>query len=79
MLMRSRMIVFGALLAAPSFAQNPGGQNPPQGPGQGLVPVPNQEGVNLNAGAPPGRGRRGPRGPSRPTPHLPDGRVNLGR
>jgi len=34
-----------------------------------------QGNINLNAGIT--GGRRGPRGPARPTPHLPDGRVSL--
>ena len=62
-----------SMLPAPSFAQGPGAQ--PQGNGQGLVPPP-------GAGQGGGKGRGGGRGkarpPSRPTPHWPDGRVNLG-
>ena len=56
------------MLPAPSFGQG-------QGPGQGLVPPP-------DAAKGGGKGRGGGRGkarpPSRPTPHWPDGRVNLG-
>lgn len=60
-----------ALVAAPLLAQAP------QPPSTSTVPLdPN---VNLNAGRLSGTGRgRGPRPPSRPTPHLADGRVNLG-
>ena len=54
------------ILALPSPAQQPQGATD-------KGPDPN---VNLNAGRL--AGRRGKRGPSRPTPHLPDGRLNLG-
>jgi hypothetical protein len=54
------------LVAAPVFAQAPAPPEP-------------DANINLNAGRIAGTGRgRGPRPPSRPTPHLPDGRVNLG-
>ena len=60
-----------ALVAVPLLAQAP------QQPSTGTIPLdPN---VNLNAGRLSGTGRgRGPRPPSRPTPHLADGRFNLG-
>ena len=60
-----------ALVAVPLLAQAP------QQPSTGTIPLdPN---VNLNAGRLSGTGRgRGPRPPARPTPHLADGRVNLG-
>ena len=63
--------ILAALVAVPLLAQAP------QQPSPGTVPLdPN---VNLNAGRLAGTGRgRGPRPPSRPTPHLPDGHVNLG-
>lgn len=57
-------VTLAAFVAASLFAQAP------------QQPDPN---TNLNAGRLAGAGRgRGPRPPSRPTPHLPDGRVNLG-
>lgn len=58
---------------AQSTAQNQGAP-PGNGVDQGLVAPP--EGVNLNAGRI--SGRRSNSGPSRPTPHWPDGHVNLG-
>jgi len=73
-----RGIALFSLLAATAFAQAPP-QAPPQGrgaQGQGLTPPP--DGVNLNSGRLAGRGRGRNRGPARPTPHWPDGRVNLG-
>ena len=53
------------------FAQN----NPPNPRDQGIVPAP---GTDLNSGRLAAGPRRRQRPPSRPTPHLPDGRVNLG-
>ena len=59
-------VLLAALLVTPLFAQAPAPPSP-------------DANVNLNAGRIAGTGRgRGPRPPSRPTPHLPDGRVNLG-
>lgn len=67
-------VAISALSIAPeaSYAQDKG-KNP--GADQGLIP-PAEADPGLNGGRL--DRRKGKRGPSRPTPHWPDGRVNLG-
>jgi len=77
------VILAAAGMAAASWVVLPLGAQAPPGQGrgadQGLVPLPDGGG-GLNTGrlSGTGRGRGKQKGPSRPTPHWPDGRVNLG-
>jgi hypothetical protein len=66
-------------VAAPSFGQNGGAPNAGKdnGVGQGIIPPPPRGVPNPGQGQGKGRGRA-KRGPSRPTPHGPDGHVLLG-
>ena len=66
-------------VAAPSFGQNGGTPNAGKdnGVGQGIIPPPPRGVPNPGQGQGKGRGRA-KRGPSRPTPHGPDGHVLLG-
>lgn len=59
--------------AGPSSAQQPAAQ------GKGPLPDTNLNSGRINAtGGPQGKGKGKQKGPSAPTPHWPDGRVNLG-
>jgi hypothetical protein len=65
-----RNILLAAVIAIPLYSQGP---PPPPAQPDGTI--------NLNAGRPAGTGRGGrgrQRPPARPTPHLPDGRVDFG-